>query len=39
MKKIFVISALFLLFAFAGQAQQLYNMSFDQWSKSSGAWV
>ena len=38
MKKIFLISFLVLLFASVGQAQQLYNMSFDQWSKTSGAW-
>ena len=38
MKKIVLISVLALFFAFVGQAQQLYNMGFDQWSKSSGAW-
>ena len=38
MKKITVISILSLLIAFSGQAQQLYNMDFDHWSKSSGSW-
>ena len=38
MKKIVLISVLALFFTSVGQAQQLYNMGFDQWSKSSGAW-
>ena len=37
-KKTILISALAFLFAFNGQAQQLYNMDFDHWSKSSGSW-
>ena len=38
MKRTVIISALAFLFAFIGQAQQLYNMDFDHWSKSSGSW-
>ena len=38
MKKIIAISVFCLLLAFSGRAQQLYNMDFDQWSKSSGSW-
>ena len=38
MKRILLITALAYLFTLTGQAQQLYNMDFDHWSKSSGAW-
>ena len=38
MKRTVIISVLSFLFAFIGQAQQLYNMDFDHWSKSSGSW-
>ena len=38
MKKKLIILSLALLGAGSIHAQQLYNMSFDTWSKSSGAW-
>ena len=38
MKKNFILTALAVLVACQMQAQQLYNMGFDTWSKSSGAW-
>ena len=38
MKKSLSIALLILLNAFSLHSQQLYNMSFDTWSKSSGAW-
>jgi len=38
MKKKFYLAVLIALAAWPMQAQQLYNMDFDSWSKSSGAW-
>lgn len=38
MKKKILISLLTVLLAAPMQAQQVYNMDFDVWSKSSGAW-
>ena len=38
MKKKFLLTVLAMLAAWQMQAQQLPNMSFDTWSKSSGAW-
>lgn len=38
MKKKFHLAVLIALGALPMQAQQLYNMDFDSWSKSSGAW-
>ena len=38
MKKLAFISVFSLLLSFSGGAQQVYNMDFDHWSKSSGAW-
>ncbi len=38
MKKKAFISLLAVLLAASMQAQQVYNMDFDHWSKSSGAW-
>ena len=38
MRKKFYLAVLIALGAWPMQAQQLYNMDFDSWSKSSGAW-
>ena len=37
-KKFFTALLVSALFCLGAKAQQLYNMSFDDWSKSSGAW-
>ena len=38
MKKLLLISVLMVWVGVSLPAQQVYNMSFDTWSKSSGAW-